>query len=329
MDCPRDFAGFPYNGGFSEVIRTVPHLSKSTADSRSIQSMTGFSAVTREYSAGSVRVELRSVNSRFLDLSFRAPDELRQAEWGLRERLVATIQRGKLECKISLRAQSAESVIPCLDDAAMIRLATLADQVRAHIPDAAAPTVAEVLRWPGVLAEPDTTNELSAAVQGAGIEAIEALIAHRVREGSRLTEVILERAQSIRQIVQALRVRGPELLQLHERRLAERLGSVVDSLAPSVPAEETMARIRQEIALYGMRADVTEELDRLIAHLDELEDTCRGAGPIGKRLDFLLQELNREANTLGSKAAVVDLSRAAVELKLLIEQIREQVQNLE
>lgn len=291
--------------------------------------MTGFSAVNRECAAGSVRVELRSVNSRFLDLSFRAPDDLRQAEWALRERLTASVQRGKLECRINIRAASGPAGGPALNQAAVAQIGALADQVRAHIPDASAPSVAEVLRWPGVLAEADAAGELGGEVQAAGLEAITALIAHRAREGARLVGVILERAQAIRQIVAALRVRGPELLQAHEKKLEERLGAVVHGLAPSVPAEETMARVRQEISLYGMRADVTEELDRLLAHLDELEHTCAGPGPIGKRLDFLLQELNREANTLGSKAAVIDLSRAAVDLKLLIEQIREQVQNLE
>lgn len=304
-------------------------LSKPTGDSRPIQSMTGFSAINRECTAGSVRVELRSVNSRFLDLSFRVHDDLRQVEWTLRERLVAAIQRGKVECRISVRAASSSTQAPALDTIAVAHLALLADQVRAQIPDACAPSVADVLRWPGVLAEPDQADALSSEVLAAGSDAIDALIAHRSREGARLTSLILERARAIRAIVSGLRSRGPELLQSHERRLAERLGAAVNTLSPSVPFEETMARVRQEISLYGMRADVTEELDRLIAHLDELEGACSGAGPIGKRLDFLLQELNREANTLGSKAAVVDLSRAAVELKLLIEQIREQVQNLE
>jgi uncharacterized protein (TIGR00255 family) len=291
--------------------------------------MTGFSAVNRECAAGSVRVELRSVNSRFLDLSFRAPDELRHCEWPLRERIIATVQRGKLECRISYRPASSGTNCAHLNEAALAALTALSDSVRASIPDASAPTVIETLRWPGVLAENDATTELGAAVQNAGTEAIEAFMAHRAREGARLVAFILDRASAIRLIVEGLRQRGPELLSSHERKLTERLTGVVESLGPSVPLEETLARVRQEIALYGMRADVTEELDRLINHLDELQIACEGPGPVGKRLDFLLQELNREANTLGSKAAIIDLSRAAVELKLLIEQIREQVQNLE
>ena len=304
-------------------------LSKKPGDPRPIQSMTGFAAATREGGAGSVSVEIRSVNARFLDLSFRAPDDLRAAEVALRELISGSIQRGKVECRISFRNADARGGAQALRFDAVERLVALSDQVRARIPDAAAPTVAEVLRWPGVLAEDDSAQALVALALDAGREAIDAFIAHRSREGARLVDLILERANAIAQIVQPVRERGPELVAAHEKRLAERLQAAVDSLGARVPVEETMARVRQELVLYGMRADVTEELDRLLAHLDELRGACKGGGPIGKRLDFLLQELNREANTLGSKAAVIDLSRAAIELKLLIEQIREQVQNLE
>ena len=291
--------------------------------------MTGFAVATRESDAGSISVEIRSVNARFLDLSFRAPDDLRAAEFSLRELLSAAVQRGKVECRISVRSAAPRNGSQTIQIDALERLAALSDQVRARIPDASAPSVAEVLRWPGMLAEDDSEGELVALTVEAGREAIDAFLAHRAREGSRLVALILERAQAIADIVSPLRERGPELLLAHEKRLAERLQAAVDSLGPRVNAEETMARVRQELALYGMRADVAEELDRLLAHLDELRDTCAGPGPLGKRLDFLLQELNREANTLGSKAAIIDLSRSAVDLKLLIEQIREQVQNLE
>jgi len=291
--------------------------------------MTGFATALRESEAGAVSVEIRSVNARFLDLSFRVPDDLRAAEAALRDHISTAVQRGKVECRISVRSASGRSGGQVVQTDALDRLILLSDQVRARMPDAAAPTVAEVLRWPGVLAEDDAALALAALAVEAGREALDSFLAHRTREGARLVAVISERAQAIAQIVQPLRERGPELLAAHEKRLAERLQAAVDSLGTRVPVEETMARVRQELALYGMRADVTEELDRLLAHLDELRETCNGPGPIGKRLDFLLQELNREANTLGSKAAIVDLSRAAVELKLLIEQIREQVQNLE
>ena len=291
--------------------------------------MTGFAAAAREGQAGSVSVEIRSVNARFLDLSFRAPDDLRAAELALRELISASVQRGKVECRISFRSADARGSTQALQLEALERLVALSDQVRARIPDAAAPTVAEVLRWPGVLAEDDSAQALVALAIDAGREAMDAFLAHRSREGERLVAAILERADAIAHIVRPIRDRGPELVAAHEKRLAERLQAAVDSLGARVPVEDTMARVRQELALYGMRADVTEELDRLLAHLDEVRGACRSGGPVGKRLDFLLQELNREANTLGSKAAVIDLSRAAVELKLLIEQIREQVQNLE
>ncbi len=304
-------------------------LSKKPGDPRPIQSMTGFAAAAREGLVGSVSVEIRSVNARFLDLSFRAPDDLRAAEISIRELIAGAVQRGKVECRISFRSSQARAGSQALQIDAVERLVVLSDQVRARIPDAAAPTVAEVLRWPGVLAEDDSAQALVSLAIEAGREALEDFLGHRTREGARLVALILERAEAIAQIVQPIRQRGPELLVAHEKRLAERLQAAVDSLGARVPVEETMARVRQELALYGMRADVTEELDRLLAHLDELRSACSAGGPVGKRLDFLLQELNREANTLGSKAAIVDLSRAAVELKLLIEQIREQVQNLE
>jgi uncharacterized protein (TIGR00255 family) len=291
--------------------------------------MTGFAASAREGQAGSVSVEIRSVNARFLDLSFRAPDDLRAAELAIRDLISASVQRGKVECRISFRSADTRGASQALQLEALERLVVLSDQVRARIPDAAAPTVAEVLRWPGVLAEDDSAQALVTLAIDAGREALDAFLAHRGREGQRLVAVILERADAIAEIVRPIRDRGPELVAAHEKRLAERLQTAVDSLGARVPVEDTMARVRQELALYGMRADVTEELDRLLAHLDELRGACKGGGPVGKRLDFLLQELNREANTLGSKAAVIDLSRAAVELKLLIEQIREQVQNLE
>jgi len=304
-------------------------LSKKPGEPRPIQSMTGSATAIRDGQAGSVSVEIRSVNARFLDLSFRVPDDLRSAETALRELISASVQRGKVECRVSFRSASAQSGGQSLQIEAVDRLVALSDQVRSRIPDAAAPTVSEVLRWPGVLAEDDSAAALASLAIEAGREALDAFLSHRAREGARLVTLILERARSIADIVLAIRARGPELLAAHEKRLAERLQLAVDSLGAQVPAEETMARVRQELALYGMRADVTEELDRLLAHLEELRDACAGSGPIGKRLDFLLQELNREANTLGSKAAVVDFSKAAVELKLLIEQIREQVQNLE
>ena len=291
--------------------------------------MTGFAVATRDASVGQVSVEIRSVNARFLDLTIRLPDELRAAEWPLRELIAASVMRGKLECRIAWRSHGARSEETPINDMALARLVLLSDQVRSRIPDASAPTVSEVLRWPGVLGEADVGATLTPLAIEAGREALTAFLAHREREGARLVELILERARAIEAIVVQVRQRGPELLASHERRLIERLQTAVSGLGASIPQEETLARVRQEVALYGMRADVVEELDRLLTHLSELRQACAGPGPLGKRLDFLMQELNREANTLGSKAALAEVGRAAVELKLLIEQIREQVQNLE
>ncbi|HEY0879184.1 MAG TPA: DUF1732 domain-containing protein, partial [Zeimonas sp.] len=166
-------------------------------------------------------------------------------------------------------------------------------------------------------------------VVAAARDALAEFTASRVREGSKLVAFVLERADAIDAIVAPLAARGPELVDAWQLKLVERLRDALEQTGAAVPVEETMARVRQEVAAYGLRIDVAEEIGRLQAHVVELRRVLAGAGPVGKRLDFLLQELNREANTLGSKAAAIDLTASSIELKVLIEQIREQVQNLE
>ena len=269
------------------------------------------------------------------------PDELRPAEPALRELITGAIRRGKIECRVGLRPAAAEPAPTGVDPTALARLAALESAVRAALPGAAPLSVAEVLRWPGVLG--DQTNgsaspeTLAPEIQAAGREALAAFEASRVREGQRLAELILERAAAIEAIAGRVAERAPELLAEHEKRLVDRLRQALDSLAASgngetianIPQEETLARIRQEVTLHGMRIDVDEEIGRLRAHVAELREALAGPGPVGKRLDFLMQEFNREANTIGSKAAALEMTQAAVELKLLVEQVREQVQNLE
>jgi uncharacterized protein (TIGR00255 family) len=301
----------------------------NTAPGRPIQSMTGYASVTCDGADGQVTVELRSVNSRFLDLAMRIPDEVRATEWPLRELIGQRIQRGKLECRVSLKSSVVRSDTSGIDPLSLAGFSAACAAIRTQLPEVGPPTIADALRWPGVLAERDPHEALAAPTLEAGRLALDALIEHRIREGERLVGFILERAQAIEAIVAKVSLAREDLLRQHEERLIERLRAALSATEMALPLEETMARVRQEVTLHGMRADVTEELDRLSAHLAELREACARPGPVGKRLDFLLQEFNREANTLGSKAALVNLNQAAIELKLLIEQIREQVQNLE
>ena len=277
-------------------------------------------------------IELRSVNSRFLDLVFRIPDELRAAEPPLRERLSAALQRGKLECRIAVHRRTPADRQPALDRGLLANLAQAAVTVRELAPGATPLGVADLLRWPGVWidekVDPQTTL---AAIPGLANQALAEFIASRAREGAKLAAGIAERTRRIDAIIAGLKQRAPQLLQTFEDKLTERLKAALleASAGTGVPIEETFSRVRQEITLYGLRIDVAEELSRLGAHVSEVRRVLDEGGPVGKRLDFLMQELNREANTLGSKAGAIELSSAAMDLKLLIEQMREQVQNLE
>ncbi|MDT3680148.1 MAG: YicC/YloC family endoribonuclease [Burkholderiaceae bacterium] len=301
-----------------------------SAERRPIQSMTGYAQSSRNTAAGQLAVELRSVNARFLDLVIRAPDELRSAEPALRELVGAAVLRGKLECRLALRAGGrADETDARVDERALARFVAIAQQVAQSMPQAAAPTVVEALRWPGVIADEAPQVDPSAEVVEVAGEALAEFVASRVREGAKLIAFVLERADAIDAIVAPLAARSPELIDAWQRKLVERLREALEQTGAAIPVEETMARVRQEVAAYGLRIDVAEEIGRLQAHVAELRRVLSGPGPVGKRLDFLLQELNREANTLGSKAAAIDLTGASIELKVLIEQIREQVQNLE
>ncbi len=303
-------------------------MKEALTPSRSlIQSMTGFASSVRDGALGQVSVELRSVNSRFLDLTFRMPDDLRAAEWPLRELITARVLRGKVDCRVGFRANAGQG--GQINALALSRIAALGAQIREAVPDAAAPTIADLLRWPGVLADSDPAADLVPEVLACAQSAVDALVDNRAREGRRLIEAILERGRRISAIVDELASKAPQLLAAQEARLVERLNAAVTALDAPIPIAETMARIRQEVALHGMRIDIAEEIDRLRSHLKALAEACSGSGPVGKKLDFLLQEFNREANTLASKGAMPEVGRVAVELKLLIEQIREQIQNIE
>lgn len=294
--------------------------------------MTGFAVANRETSLGVVAVDVRSVNARFLDLSLRVTEELRPFEQAVREAIAQRLARGKVDCRVGLQRQTAAQV-PRINATALAQLAQLAREVRAALPEVTPLAVGEVLAWHGVVESAGAdADELRAAVLAAVGEALDALQATRTREGAALAAALLVRCDGIDAIVAQLRPRVAELVAAMERKLLERLNQ---TLAPALAANATLTReeiadrIRQEVTLYGLRADVDEELKRLSTHVAEVRRVLAAGGAVGRRLDFLMQELNREANTLGSKASAIEMTNAAVELKILIEQMREQIQNLE
>ena len=329
----------------------------ATKNPPAIKSMTGYANAATESPFGRIVVELKSVNSRFLDLSFRTPDPLRAVEGQAREAITSKVHRGKLECRISLAPTAAQDDVIHIDQAALARLAVAIDAVRAQVPHTAPPTASELLRWPGVLrtqpndepeAQPQTPDDdsprwqppslqpqslqpqsLQGAVLTLLVQALADYDASRVREGAQLSRVMLEQLKGMESAISTLRQRVPELIAAQKQRMEDRLREALTAAGPAVPLEETFDRVRQEVAALGLRADVAEELDRLGAHIAECHRVISAGGAAGKRLDFLAQEMNREANTIGSKSLALEQTRAAMDLKLLIEQLREQVQNLE
>jgi len=305
-----------------------------------IESMTGFGSASRQLDLGggvyaTVAVECRSVNSRFLDLNIRSPEECRSSEMGIRELVTKQLSRGKVEFRINIlrEASAAQAPTDLLNPGALIGLKALEAAVLKEMPNAGNLKMGEILRWPGILNESKANEELwrHATVEAAN-EAVKALKLSRQEEGSALRGVLMERVNGIRAIVAKMEPLIPTIVAAHQAKLSERLTEIltgIDAQGNANSKTDISDRIRQEVVLYGVRIDVAEELSRLKTHLDVVEAALMKGGPVGKRLDFLMQELNREANTLGSKSVSQESSDASIEMKLLIEQMREQVQNLE
>lgn len=287
-----------------------------------MQSMTGYGRAQRPLESLVVHCELRTVNHRFLELALRLPEELRELEPQIRQRASAVLQRGKLDLQYRLERAAGDTAEAPLELAptALVRLAeamAALDSIRTQ-----APTALDVLRWPGVLRQRPLDGEaLAAAALAALDEALGALREHREREGARLRELLEARLVDVAGQVQLLRARRPQVLQAQRERLTARLAELAVEAEP--------ARLEQELVLLAQRLDIAEELDRLDSHVTEMRRALAGTAPVGRRLDFLLQEFNREANTIASKSQDADSTRAAVELKVLIEQMREQVQNVQ
>ena len=299
--------------------------------------MTGYAVTSRECAAGTVTIELKSVNSRFLDLQFRLNDDLRAMEPLLREAIMARVARGKVECRLSYARKSQGDSKLEANEAVLTSLAALEQSVRNRFADARPLSVSELLRWPGVVAESEISQDsLQADVQATLAETLEAFVGARTREGEVLKTMLFARVTDIEKIVEQITPLVPQIVaQFHQKaieRMQDALGVATEGSSTNNTAmtkEEIQDRIRQEVTLYGIRIDVAEELTRLSGHLKETRAIITKGGQVGKRLDFMMQELNREANTVGSKAAMKELSDAAMQMKLLIEQMREQVQNLE
>ena len=319
---------------------------------KTVRSMTGYAHRSEDTPIGRATVELRSVNSRFTDLQFRLGDELRALEPMLREQITAVISRGKIECRLQLRSRDADAGSIRLDEALIANLARADARIRELAPEAAPMTVADYLRWQAGSASAGATagggggegagagegesggrdlatDRLWQVLQPMVSQALAEFVASREREGTRLAATIVTHVEAMKVVVAALEPLVPELLAGAEARLVARLQEAMPQAASGIAPEETFARIRQEVALLGLRGDVTEEFNRLGIHFAEVLRALDQGGAVGKRLDFLTQELNREANTLASKASGVAVTDGAVALKLLIEQMREQVQNLE
>ncbi len=286
-----------------------------------IASMTGFARREITGPWGTLVCELRSVNHRFLEPSFRLPDELRSAEPEFRQRLTRELRRGKVDCTISYRrVQAAETALQ-VDGQALERLLARVRDVSKTLPEHTV-NVLDVLRWPGVLRDDsDAGEEVVAAAHTLFGTTLEDLAAARAREGGRLRELLETRCVGLEGLVANVRARLPEVHTRIRARLDERLAE----LQTNVDRD----RLEQELALLLQRLDVDEELDRLTGHIVEIRRVINGSEAAGRRLDFLMQELNREANTLSSKSQDLETTRSAVDMKVIIEQMREQVQNVE
>ena len=300
--------------------------------------MTGYAAVqsntassTQDTEAGlegnsRLGLEIRSVNSRFLDLAFRLPDELRQAEPALRELLTAKLKRGKVEIRVALESSSTSS-LKAPTPATLQRLGSLEDSIKSWLPNAAALSVADVLRI--ATNEDKKPHDHSEELTKLAKKALKELLSAREREGARLKLMLLERTAQLRALSAQAVPLVPKLVEQQKARFLERWKEAMALPDSKALPEAAQDRALSEATAFAIRIDVAEEITRLASHLDEIDRLLDSGGELGKRLDFLIQELHREANTLGSKSASLELTHISVDMKVLIEQIREQVQNIE
>lgn len=284
--------------------------------------MTAFGQAKLEGESGAYSCELRSVNHRFLEVHMRLPEEFRAFENLVRETISSQLGRGRVDCFIKKSDGVSESSDAQIDAAVVQQLAALSDSIQKTIPDVQPLRVSDILKWPGAMVVPQVDDGTKRAeILSVVNNALEKVIETRATEGQKLEELINQRLDDINNIVEKVDVLMPKINQQYRERLEEKLLAVKEDMDES--------RLEQEMVIYLQKSDVAEEIDRLRVHTTEVADTLKQDKPIGRRLDFLMQELNREANTLGSKSHDAELTQLSVELKVLIEQMREQVQNIE
>jgi len=287
-----------------------------------ITSMTGFARREATGAYGHIACELRSVNHRYLEAGFRLPEELRALESELRQALSRELRRGKVDCTLHLRASQDAAAELLVDDRALARLLAQVREISIAAPGKPTVDVMDILRWPGIVREDQTdTESLQAAVRALFADTLQDLVDTRAREGARLQELTETRCSALEQLVLQVRARLPEIQARVRQRLVDRVAELGTTVDPD--------RLEQEIVLLLQRLDIAEELDRLTGHIEETRRVIAGTEAAGRRLDFLMQELNREANTLSSKSQDLETTRFAVDMKVVIEQMREQVQNIE
>ena len=287
-----------------------------------LHSMTGFAREAADSGFGTLTCELRAVNHRYFDAQFRLPEELRPQEIELRQKISGLIKRGKVECSLHLRRAVGGDAEMTLNADLVRQIGARLGELKSELNDTRDIDPVDVLRWPGVVEEPQIdTESLYAEADALLGQALDALNAMRASEGQRIADMLESRCVEILEIAATVRARIPEVLDAVRARLLERL--------ERLDIEADPARLETELVLIAQKLDVDEEVDRLESHVSEIREALAQDGPVGRRLDFLMQELNREANTLGSKSADKQTTRAAVDLKVLIEQMREQIQNVE
>ena len=287
-----------------------------------LHSMTGFARQSVESELGTLTWELRTVNHRYLDIQFRLPEELRPKEQAFKQQVSAVLNRGKVECSLHMQRSPDRQAKMQLDMDLVRLIRDRVSEISSEVPNTAPLNPVDVLRWPGVIAEPEVDAEpLIAEAVGLLDAALAAMTSMRASEGERIATMLETRCADIAAIATSVRKRMPEVLDAARGKQRERI--------ERIDVEADPARLEVELALLAQKLDVDEELDRLESHLVEIRQALQSEEPVGRRLDFLMQELNREANTLGSKSADAETTKAAVELKVLVEQMREQIQNVE
>jgi uncharacterized protein (TIGR00255 family) len=293
---------------------------KKSANDQLILSMTGFAAAESRFPGGQLLIELRAVNHRYLELNVKIDDSLRQYEAQVREQLQTRLGRGKVECRMSLKSDHAQASL-ALNPAMVGQIAQTLNELQQHFPQAQPINLVDVFKLPGVLqSEAMDADALAKSIQSGLSQAIDELIAARQREGEKLKQVLLNRLQGVREQISIVKPLLPALVSQYQEKLTTKLREAMQ-------ADDD--RVRQEMVLYAQRIDVDEELARLNSHITEMDRILGAGGAVGKKLDFLMQEMNREANTLGSKSVAIETTQVSMQLKVLIEQMREQIQNIE